>query len=169
MTEYFDYGRFSFPPFIGHDQMRTLYDLTLAHGLIEQTFHDGSVQNFNDFAEIMDDAHVYGTICDGELVGFTWVNSWTGKSAAVHVCLWPTAPREVIVEMGRKFLRHLLTMKDGEYRDSLYGLTPVTHGNVCEYAKAIGMEEVGVIPAAAVVDGEAVGLTLLTVTRKDVE
>ena len=169
MTDYFDYGRFSFPPFFGSEQMQTLYDLTLAHGLIERTFHNGDVQSYIDFKDVMEDAHIFGTICDGELVGFAWVNTWTGRSAAVHVCLWPTAPREAIAEMGRKFLKHILTMKDGEYRDSLFGMTPETYHSTRRYAEDIGMRRAGIIPAGAVIDGEPVGLAIYTIVRKDVE
>ena len=169
MTEYFDYGRFSFPPFVGHDQLRTLYDLTLAHGLVERTFHGDSIQSFGDFLEVMEDSHVYGTICDGELVGYAWINTWLGRSAAVHVCLWPSAPRDAIAEMGQKFLGHILRMKDGEYRDSLFGMVPSSYRHAVEYALSIGMNYSGSIPAGAVVDGEAMDLEILTISRKDVK
>lgn len=163
--------RYEFPLMDTTDGLQALFTLTESYELLETTFYGGGVETFEDFQELMSNAHVYGIVHDGELVGFTWINMWMGRSAAVHVCLWPTADREHIAPMGRAFLQHVLNLKKNGayYRDSLFGLTPASYHNVIQYALAIGMVWQAEIPDAAVVKGEAVPMTLLTVTREDVK
>lgn len=167
--EDYKYGAFEFPPLNSPGDLRTLYDLTVLHNLLEKTFYNGGVETLMDFQFNMQDAHVYGAIYNHELVGFAWLNMWTGASAAVHICLWPTAPREEIVALGSLFLKHIFHLNGGEYRASLFGLTPVSYKNVIRYAELIGMTLEAGIPSGANVQGVSEDLVLLTVTKDEVK
>ena len=145
------------------DDLKALFTLTESYELLETTFYGGGVETFEEFQKALSNAHVYGVVHDDELVGFTWLNMWMGRSAAVHVCLWPTADREHIVPIGRAFLQHVLNLKNNGayYRDSLFGLTPANYHNVVKYAQDIGMIFHAEIPGAAIVRVEVISVKFM--------
>jgi len=151
------------------EQQKQLFGLTREYGLLMRTFY-GGIWREGQFIDLMKSAHLYVVMYEQEVVGYSWVNMFNGRSAVLHVCLFPSAPRGRRIEMGKAFLKYLLFSKDenGEYyRDSLVGLVPETHRHVEIFGLSIGMNHIGCIPAGVNIMGEAVDLAILTVTRED--
>ena len=146
-----------------------LFNLTVDHGLLDITFH-GTVITLYGFLEALNDAHVYVALEEGELVGFSWINMFTGKAAAVHVCLFPTARDKQ--GLGRAFFKYVLCTQDeqGEYyRDCLIGLVPDNYHHVRDFVRRIGMRSAGYVPHAVEAGRGSVNLLIYTITREDIE
>lgn len=161
--------RWCFPQLTKREQFIELFELTEAHKLLGRTFQ-GNVSTAEECVALLQSAHVFGIIFEDELVGFSWINMFLGRAAAVHICLWPTAPKEHRVQMGQDFLSYILHMpaKDEDYYvDCLFGLVPETHDYVGRYAEKLGMKYQARIPYAATVMGETVSLAIYTVTRDE--
>ncbi len=161
--------RFDFDIVKSKEHMAELFGLTREHRLLASTFY-GSAYYSEDFIKLMEDAQLYILMCDEELVGYSWLNMFSGRSAAVHVCLFPTAPKPIRARLGSAFLKYLFSMKDNKGRncfDSLVGLVPETHKHVEIFALSIGMNYQCIIPSGMTVMGEVVDLAILTVTRED--
>jgi len=151
--------------------LEQLYKLAVDYQVAERAFYDGGVQGVDDFLDLMDFAHCFQVWLDGELVGFTWLNGWRGKTAEAHVCLFPTAG-EHSVALGREYLRQVLHGKlaDGSYyRDSVYGLTPATHRHAAIYARKIGFKKLGIVTSGATVAGEPTDLIVSVADRDTIK
>lgn len=158
-----------FPVISNGGQLKDLYRLTKAHGLLTMTFH-GKVRSMKDFTSALDGAYIYGIEQEAEIVGFSWLNNWTGRAAAVHVCLWPTAKGRLT--LGREFVEHVLSQKtvSGKpWLDALYGPIPESFTHAIAFALSVGLKDVGTIPCGVELGGKVENLRLFAITRAEIE
>lgn len=146
------------------DQMGELFWLTEQYGLLELTFYKDMTTD--EFVEHMQKAWLYAVIVDKEVVGYTWLNQFSGLSAQVHVCLFPSAPARVKLKASKLFcsfiFKHTRIV-------SLVGLIPATHPHAFKYAMWTGFNLLGSVPGGIEVTGDAIDLYVLVIEQTDLE
>lgn len=140
----------------GNDYMRMieLYDLTKDHGLLGLTFH-GQVKTADAFLRVMEGAYLYAVIQDGEVVGYAWLNRFSGRAACSHLCLFHTAHDKV--GLGRAFTKMVF---DAGHITTLIGLAPATYYHAAAYALRIGYHYRTTIEDAVEVNGEVTDMDI---------
>ena len=151
-----------------YNRMGDLFHFTLEYDLLDRTFY-GQVNMVVDFINLMKGAHLYVAMQEGEVVGYSWLNMFTGRAAAFHICLFPTAQDKQSI--GREFLKYILHYQDesGYYVDCLIGLVPNNYQHVRNFVERIGMRSAGYIPHAVEPGRGAINLLIYTVTREDIK
>ena len=123
-------------------------------GLIGDVFYDGSASTPNDFLALMKFGknHLNVIECDGKIGGCCWLNNFEKRRADFHFCFFSNLRGKDAVEIGKKVVVELLTMKnaDGEYIfDLLVGLTPTNNAAAIRWCRRMEFETLGILPAAA--------------------
>jgi len=146
------------------EQIGELFWLTEHYGLLELTFYKGMTSD--EFGEHMASSHLYAVAANKEIVGYTWLNQFTGLSAQVHVCLFPTASAKVKLKASKQFCSFIFKHS---HLECLVGLIPETHSHAFKYAMWTGFNMLGVIPCGITVMNQAVDLYVLVIEQADLE
>lgn len=119
--------------------------------LADLAFYDGSVQDSFSFLEFVKRPGVLTWIVcqDKTPVAIIWFTEFRMTTAYMHYCFFESVSTFSKVKIGREVLRQTLEMKTpgGEYVfETILGLTPADNKGAVKFARAIGMEPVGIIP-----------------------
>ena len=76
------------PGMIDDDLMRALYQRMVDDGTVDTVFHDGAIDNADDFMNMMKQPwnHLHLVMNNLECVGILWLNRIERTSAYVHFC-----------------------------------------------------------------------------------
>lgn len=101
------YSREQTPGDLTRDDLRVLWGLMLAEGLVETFFHDGSVRRLDDFIAwaTASDTWLHAAKRGGEWIGFGAVNAFSssGNTAHAHLCSFACGRDGSFREAGRQW------------------------------------------------------------------
>ena len=117
-----------------------IYDKIVADGVLDHVFWDGSINTIDDFILCMsnNDNIIYGIYDGDKWLAVAWVNSFTGKTAQLHHCVFRDGYGRP--EIGRDMVNFIMHLKyNGEYCiDALVGITPKENRLAVRYMKKSG-------------------------------
>lgn len=163
-------------PTFRNSEMANMYNRAFEEGWGEQMFHDGAIQNVQQFVQYTTGPGVlfWGVYFKEELIGFFYLNRIEKTNAHLHFAFfkkwWATAES---IQAGQQALRLLLT---DEYNgqpmfDLILGVYPSWNKHVLAYVHRFGAHTVTEIPHLvwSMKKGKSVEGTIVSVTREDLE
>ncbi|WP_297215382.1 hypothetical protein [uncultured Desulfovibrio sp.] len=131
--------------------LRAVYDKICTECLRDRLFYDGSARSCDAFLDEMlrPGCLPFVVMADQEPAAFAWCNHLEIRAARVHFVIFRKFwGRKCRTDMGRRFFRYLLTLRDtdGYLFDCLYGVTPESHPLAWKAALETGWRHVGIIP-----------------------
>lgn len=117
-------------------------------GLADIIMYDAVTPNIADWHSVTNPKTAL-LICvedvqSGEVVGVSWVNSFMGRCAMIHFCVFKVGHADAVA-IGQTLLGFVF--KHGKI-DALMGLTPSVYRHALSYAKALGFQRSMVLPKA---------------------
>lgn len=139
---------------IDDDRLRMAYRRMADIDRADIVFYDSAITE-DDFIRLMslkDYFHVYdGKGRSGKLMGFFWLDGFTGRSAYIHFCSLIDNGSESLMIAG-SILEKLLSGRDSEGRRcflSIRGRVPEFNRVARRFMRILGFRELGVVPKAA--------------------
>lgn len=129
----------------GNGPLEALFDRVRAEGLYEAFFYAHQFDTASAFAEYLRaEAWAFLIERDGDLVGFAYLNSFTGKAGFFHFCVFRCGWLHT-VEIAKAGLAWLKSERPVEV---LIGRTPSSNRLAVRFAKRCGFKIIGTIPKA---------------------
>ena len=153
-------------------EIRAFYDKMVRDGVAGLIFHDGYIQDADDFLRMMKgpDVALYIAHYKGDACGVGWLTHFEPKarSCRAHFTAFSEIWGEDTVSIGREIFNQMLHMKadDGEFVfDVFLGLVPAFNVRVIKWLNKVGLVAVGEIPNILWNGKESVPGTLFYLTR----
>lgn len=167
-------------PTLKDSDLAGLFDKMERDGTVSSVFYGGEVCSRQEFVEYFQaaDNRLWVVLDDDDnsiTSGYFWVNTFEGRSARIHFCLFREAWRKRKTQrIALTGIETLLWTKtgDGDYLfDCLIGVTPKKNRTACRFIKSIGAVEAGVVPQMLwnAWQGESMDALLTYFTRETVE
>lgn len=163
-------------PTFRNSELAEMYNRADREGWLNQMFHDGTVKNEIDFVKHVTAPHVmfWGLFCEGELMGFFYVNRIERTCAHLHFAFfskWWATPESL--KGGRRVLETLL-VDDVDGRplfELLLGAYPSWNKHVLAYVHKFGAHTVTEVPHLMWSErkGKSVEGTIVSITREDLQ
>ncbi len=132
--------------YLQKDQILQAYDMLVEEGKLPFLFYDGGVQSFEGFLNWVTaptNWFVIGYDAKAVPVGLFWLNGFQARTAQFHFALFDTS--EGKIEVCQDALEWL---KEQDFLDSVYGLTPKPFFPVMRLFRKVGFEIRGELPGA---------------------
>lgn len=134
---------------LSSDELRELYETGAGDGTLNAVAYDCprlDGQLFETFVRRLDRIGFFAGVYDraGQSVGFFFLSCFEGETARLHFCLFRRAAQRRH-EIGDFALKHIFRLFQVK---TLIGLVPVINPGAARYARAMGGQEMGLIPGA---------------------
>ena len=133
--------------------IRGLFDQMAKDNTVKSVFFDGSIQDENQFLDMMKFGHnaLWVVNVNDKISGFVWLNNFEEKRASFHFCFFQNIWGKDTVEIGKKCMLTLLELKTGDQYnfDLITGLVPGRNEKAIKLCKKMNFSILGRLPCSA--------------------
>jgi len=144
--QFLSYVRIDGIPTIRNTQIRDIYNRCVETGIADMLFHDGSINDSEDFLQHVTRADVIFTLIfvpgENEPMGFFWLNRLERTHAYCHFAAFPEYwGKPVTVKAGQQAMDWCL-----HTFHTIMGMVPISNKYAIDYLYRVGLKDVGDIP-----------------------
>ena len=126
-----------------------LYHRILEEGLDKFVFHDGVINSFQKFKDLMRHPSVWSyagfSLKDGEPLAMALIEGFIGKVAHLHFCFFKGEGFNNHITIGKEFIKFIFANSG---LSCLMALTPLLFRHSWKFGLDVGFKELSIIPGA---------------------